>query len=46
MQLITPDNPMGHVLQFGSYGLSMGQLLSLPMILFGVAAIIWARRRA
>ncbi len=45
-QFITPDNPMGYVISAGSAGLSMGQLLSLPMILAGVATIWWARRRA
>lgn len=45
-QFINPDNPLGHVLRFGEYGLSMGQLLSLPMVLMGVALMIWARRRA
>ena len=41
-QFISPDNPMGHVIGSGSIGLSMGQLLSLPMI----AAGIWFWRRA
>jgi len=45
-QYITPDNPLGHVIQFGAAGLSMGQLLSLPMILVGIGTIWWARRRA
>lgn len=44
-QFITPDNPLGYVLRLGEFGLSMGQLLSLPMILAGVALIVWARRR-
>ncbi len=35
-QYITPDNPFGHVIRLGSAGLSMGQLLSLPMIVGGV----------
>ena len=35
-QFITADNPMGHVIQMGAVGLSMGQLLSLPMILLGI----------
>ena len=35
-QFITPDNPLGHVLHWGGLGLSMGQLLSLPMIAAGV----------
>ncbi len=39
-QFITPDNPMGHV----ALGLSMGQLLSLPMILAGLALVIRTRR--
>jgi phosphatidylglycerol:prolipoprotein diacylglycerol transferase len=45
-QFITPDNPMGYVLQLGPAGLSMGQLLSLPMILGGLMLIALARRRA
>ncbi|MFV2053499.1 prolipoprotein diacylglyceryl transferase [Aliiroseovarius sp. YM-037] len=44
-QFITPDNPMGHVLSLGPVGMSMGQLLSLPMIILGIALILWARRR-
>lgn len=39
-QFITPDNPMGHVV----IGLSMGQLLSLPMILIGLGLAIRAKR--
>ncbi|MBU2868255.1 prolipoprotein diacylglyceryl transferase [Pacificibacter marinus] len=39
-QFITPDNPMGHVL----IGLSMGQLLSVPMILIGLGLAIRASR--
>ena len=41
-QYITPDNPLGHA----ALGLSMGQLLSLPMIAVGLALILHARRRA
>jgi len=44
-QYITPDNPLGHVIRLGEAGLSMGQLLSLPMVLIGIATILWARRR-
>ena len=43
-QFITADNPMGHVLQLGPAGLSMGQLLSLPMLLVGLWLIVRARR--
>jgi phosphatidylglycerol:prolipoprotein diacylglycerol transferase len=45
-QYITPDNPLGHVVQFGAAGLSMGQLLSLPMVAVGLLLIFAARRRA
>ncbi|MCB2134835.1 MAG: prolipoprotein diacylglyceryl transferase, partial [Rhodobacteraceae bacterium] len=41
-QFITPDNPLGYVIQFAGAGLSMGQLLSLPMI----AAGLWLIHRA
>ncbi|MGB5869133.1 MAG: prolipoprotein diacylglyceryl transferase [Albidovulum sp.] len=41
-QFITPDNPMGHVFGAAGLGLSMGQLLSLPMI----GAGLWLLRRA
>lgn len=44
-QFITPDNPLGHVLGGPVLGLSMGQLLSLPMILIGLGFIIRARMR-
>ncbi|MCZ0814265.1 MAG: prolipoprotein diacylglyceryl transferase [Pseudomonadota bacterium] len=43
-QFITPDNPMGYVLHAGGMGLSMGQLLSLPMVVLGLVFILWARR--
>lgn len=39
-QFITPDNPFGAV----ALGMSMGQLLSLPMILLGLYFIAKARR--
>ncbi len=45
-QYITPDNPLGHALRLGEAGLSMGQLLSLPMIFAGALLIRHARRRA
>ena len=41
-QFITPDNPLGYAVQAGGFGLSMGQVLSLPMI----AAGLWFWRRA
>lgn len=49
-QFVSPDNPFGHVIRFGTgpeaAGLTMGQALSLPMIAAGIALILWAHRRA
>ena len=45
-QFITVDNPMGHVLQLGPAGLSMGQLLSLPMLILGILIVVHARKRS
>ena len=45
-QFITPDNPLGHVLFFGPFSLSMGQLLSLPMVALGLVVLAFARRRS
>ncbi len=45
-QFITPDNPMGHVIGLGPLGLTMGQTLSLPMALLGLAVVIYARRKS
>ncbi|MFT7027067.1 MAG: phosphatidylglycerol:prolipoprotein diacylglycerol transferase [Paracoccaceae bacterium] len=46
-QFAGPGNLLGHAMQFGGgYGLTMGQVLSAPMIAVGVALVIWARRRA
>jgi phosphatidylglycerol:prolipoprotein diacylglycerol transferase len=39
-QFITPENPFGYVIQFGEYGLSMGQILSTPMIGLGLLFIL------
>lgn len=44
-QFITPDNPLGHVLGGPVWGITMGQLLSLPMVLIGLAFLIRARMR-
>lgn len=44
-QFITPDNPLGHVLGGPVIGLTMGQLLSLPMVLLGLFFIARALRR-
>jgi phosphatidylglycerol:prolipoprotein diacylglycerol transferase len=41
-QFVGPGNPVGWALQIGSYGLTMGQLLSVPMLLAG----LWFLSRA
>jgi phosphatidylglycerol:prolipoprotein diacylglycerol transferase len=43
-QFITPDNPLGYVLSLGPVGVSMGQVLSLPMIIVGLLLLAKARR--
>lgn len=44
-QFISADNPIGFVLRAGDLGITMGQLLSLPMVALGLAFILWSRRR-
>lgn len=43
-QFISPGNPLGLAWQVGGYGLTMGQLLSLPMIALGLWFALRARR--
>ncbi len=38
------DEQLGYVIEIGSGGLTMGQMLSLPMVAIGVLWIWWARR--
>lgn len=45
-QFITPDNPLGHVIGLGPVGLSMGQVLSLPMLALGILLLVLSLRRA
>lgn len=45
-QFITAENPLGHVIRLGEAGVTMGQLLSLPMLLLGLVIIWIARARA
>lgn len=44
-QFITPLDPLGHVLGLGPLGVTMGQLLSLPMIAAGLWLVLRARAR-
>jgi len=44
-QFVTPGNPNGHVLRLGAeWGLTMGQLLSLPMLVVGLVLLVRAAR--
>ena len=45
-QFVTATNPMGYVMQFGDFGITKGQQLSLPMIAVGIIFIIIARKRS
>jgi phosphatidylglycerol:prolipoprotein diacylglycerol transferase len=50
VEFVTPSNPFGHVWRLGdtaaSWGLTMGQVLSLPMVILGGAILLWVHRRA
>jgi phosphatidylglycerol---prolipoprotein diacylglyceryl transferase len=41
---VTPDNPIGLAFHIGGYGLTMGQVLSLPMIVIGIW-FLWRAKR-
>ncbi|TCO73989.1 prolipoprotein diacylglyceryl transferase [Rhodovulum euryhalinum] len=43
-QFMSPDNPMGYVLHGGGVGITMGQLLSLPMVALGLILLALSRR--
>lgn len=43
-QFVSLDNPFGYVIHLGNAGLTQGQILSLPMVLIGLALIFWSRR--
>lgn len=45
LQFVSTDNPVGYALHFGGYGLTQGQILSLPMILVGGYFLSRALRR-
>lgn len=42
-QFVTDGNPLGLALQIGGYGLTMGQILSLPMLAIGLWFVARAR---
>ncbi len=45
-QFVSPGNPIGFAVHVDGYGLTMGQFLSLPMIVVGLGLWLWARRKA
>jgi phosphatidylglycerol---prolipoprotein diacylglyceryl transferase len=45
IQFATEGNLIGYALNFGNWGLTMGQLLSLPMIVIGMVLIWWTFRK-
>lgn len=44
-QFIIDGNPLGLAWQIGEYGLTMGQILSLPMLAVGLFLVLRARRK-
>lgn len=42
-QFQSPGNPLGYAVQFGDWGLTMGQILSSPMWILGIMLILYAR---
>ena len=45
-QFQSTSNPIGFAFQFGDYGITMGQLLSVPMIILGLALVTKAMQRS
>ena len=46
LQFVSLGNPVGYALQIGDWGLTMGQLLSLPMVIVGLALMWWSCQQA
>ncbi|MGJ8612472.1 MAG: prolipoprotein diacylglyceryl transferase [Octadecabacter sp.] len=45
-QFTSPENPIGWAYDFGTWGLTQGQALSIPMILGGLILIVLTRRNS
>ena len=44
-QFVSEGNPLGLAFHINGYWLTMGQTLTLPMILIGISVVIWAARK-
>ena len=44
-QFVSPGNPLGLALHWQGWGLTMGQALTIPLIVAGLLLVLWARRR-
>ena len=44
-QFVSEGNPLGLAFQIGDYGLTMGQTLTVPIILIGIAVVGWAAKK-
>jgi phosphatidylglycerol:prolipoprotein diacylglycerol transferase len=44
-QFQTPSNPLGYAVQMGEFGITMGQIMSLPMIALGLYLILASSRK-
>ena len=44
-QFVSPENPIGYIFTFANTGVTMGQILSLPMIIIGLWMILKIRRK-
>ncbi len=44
-QFASVTNPIGHAIHFADWGLTMGQVLSVPMIVAGLVLLMWSIER-
>ncbi len=43
-QFASPENPLGYAFVFGKFGIQMGQVLSMPMIVIGLLLLLFSCR--
>ncbi|MCF6305627.1 MAG: prolipoprotein diacylglyceryl transferase [Rhodobacteraceae bacterium] len=44
-QFVSAANPLGHIIRLGEYGITMGQALSMPMIIGGIIFLALSKRQ-